>query len=70
MPMYLTQKAEDMNSAVRDSHRNQDLENGELDTFLNLNVQSRAARPKNIMIDSIRMNLDCVRIAVSNKRAQ
>ena len=66
--MYLTQKAEDINIAVRDSHRNHDLEKGEFDTFLNLNVQRRAARPKNIMIDSIRMNLDCVSTAVSGKR--
>jgi hypothetical protein len=38
---------------------------GEQETFLNLMTQSKLARPKNIMIDSIRINLDCAKTAVS-----
>ena len=49
----------------RDSQVNQDLLKGLLEVFLNFRTQSKATRPKNIMMDSIRMNLDCVSKAVS-----
>ncbi len=47
------------------SQVNQAGEKGRADTFLNLRTERRAARPKLIMIDSIRMNRDWVRMAVS-----
>ena len=46
---------------------NQGFVKGELETFLNFITQSKEAIPKNIMIDSIRMNLDWARTAVSAK---
>ena len=54
-----------MKKDERDSQANQDLLKGLLEVFLNFSTQSKAIRPKNIMIDSIRMNLDCVSKAVS-----
>ena len=54
-----------MKKDERDSQANQDLLKGLLEFFLNLRTQSRAVRPKNIMMDSIRMNLDWVSKAVS-----
>ena len=55
----------DMSSAERESQANQALVNGDPETFLNLITARIAARPKNIMMDSMRMNLDWVSIAVS-----
>ena len=54
-----------ISKAERESQRNQGLVKGEPDTFLNLSTQSKLAMPKNIMMDSIRINLDCARTAVS-----
>ena len=56
-----------MRRADNESQVNHEAENAEPDTFLNLRTHKSAASPKNIMIDSIRMNLDCVRMAVSNR---
>ena len=36
--------------------------------YLNLSTARRPASPKHIMMDSIRMKRDCVRIAVSRER--
>ena len=57
----------DMSRAESESQANQALVNGVPETFLNLITARMAARPKNIMIDSMRMNLDWVSIAVSDK---
>ena len=57
---------EDMSRAEIESQVNQALENGNPETFLNLITASNAARPKNIMMDSMRMNLDWVSMAVSD----
>ena len=57
----------DMSRADSESQANQALVNGVPETFLNLMTARMAARPKNIMIDSMRMNLDWVSIAVSEK---
>ena len=47
-----------MKRVDRESQRNHGLEKGVEETFLNLRTQRSEARPKNIMIDSMRMNLD------------
>ena len=47
-----------MKKDERESQANQDLLKGELEVFRNLRTHSRAVRPKNIMIDSIKINLD------------
>ena len=52
------QKAADMKREERESQVNQDLVKGALEVFLNLRTHSNPTRPKNIMIDSINMNLD------------
>ena len=57
-----------MKKAERDSQTNQALLKGLPLIFLNLRTQSKAVRPKNIMMDSIKMNLDWVSRAVSTKR--
>ena len=57
-----------MKKAESDSQVNQALLKGFPLVFLNLRTQSRAVRPKNIMMDSIKMNLDCVSKAVSANR--
>ena len=62
------QKAADMKKADRDSQMNQALLKGLPLVFRNLRTQSKAVRPKNIMMDSIKMNLDCVSRAVSANR--
>ena len=54
-----------MKKAERDSQTNQALLKGLPLIFLNLRTQSKAVRPKNIMMDSIKMNLDWVSRAVS-----
>ena len=54
-----------MSRADKDSQRNHGLVKGEQETFLNLITQSKLARPKNIVIDSIRITLDCAKTAVS-----
>ena len=56
-----------MKKEERESQANQDLLKGLPEFFLNLRTQSRAVRPKNIMMDSIRMNLDWVSKAVSER---
>ena len=57
-----------MKKAERDNQRNQALLKGLPLVFRNLRTQSKAVRPKNIMMDSIKMNLDCVSRAVSASR--
>ena len=57
-----------MKKAERDSQTNQALLKGLPLIFLNLRTQSKAVRPKNIMMDSIKMNLDWVSRAVSAER--
>ena len=57
-----------MKKAESDSQVNQALLKGLPLVFRNLRTQSKAVRPKNIMMDSIRMNLDCVSKAVSANR--
>ena len=57
-----------MKKADRDSQMNQALLKGLPLVFRNLRTQSKAVRPKNIMMDSIKMNLDCVSRAVSANR--
>ena len=57
-----------MKKAERDSQTNQALLKGLPLIFLNLRTQSKAVRPKNIMMDSIKMNLDWVSRAVSTNR--
>ena len=47
-----------MKREERESQVNQDLVKGVLEVFLNLRTHSNPTRPKNIMIDSINMNLD------------
>ena len=47
-----------MKKAERDNQRNQALLKGLPLVFLNLRTQSKAVRPKNIMMDSIKINLD------------
>ena len=47
-----------MKKAERDSQTNQALLKGLPLIFLNLRTQSKAVRPKNIMMDSIKINLD------------
>ena len=54
-----------MKKAERESQMNQALLKGLPVVFLNLRTQSKAVRPKNIMMDSIKMNLDWVSRAVS-----
>ena len=57
-----------MKKAERESQVNQALLKGLPLVFRNLRTQSKAVRPKNIMMDSIKMNLDWVSRAVSTKR--
>ena len=57
-----------MKKAERDNQRNQALLKGFPLVFRNLRTQSKAVSPKNIMMDSIKMNLDCVSRAVSANR--
>jgi hypothetical protein len=52
----------------RQSQVNQAGEKGAADTFRNLSTQRSAPSAKLIMIDSIRMNRDWVRMAVSEIR--
>ena len=58
----------EMSRAESESQANQALVNGVPETFLNLITARIAARPKNIMMDSMRMNLDWVSIAVSVRK--
>ena len=64
-PENTHQKAQVERTELAVSQKNHSGENGFLETLLNLRTQSRAPIPKHIMIDSIRINLDWVRIAVS-----
>ena len=68
MSEYFYQNPAAISKADKDSHRNHGLVKGEQETFLNLMTQSKLARPKNIMIDSIRINLDCAKTAVSARQ--
>ena len=47
-----------MKKDERESQANQDLLKGELEVLRNLRTHRRAVRPKNIMMDSIKINLD------------
>ena len=59
------QNAHESRNEERVSQVSQAGEKGAADTFRNLSTQSSAASAKLIMMDSIRMNRDWVRIAVS-----
>lgn len=61
-------KAEVASSVAHVSLKNHTFVKGWLDTFLNLRTASTAVRAKHIMIDSIKMKRDWVRIALSKSK--